>query len=244
MALLDLFKPREVLTAARLNAAIAAKADVSALAGKADIGALAGKADLVDGTLRSDQIPAAITTGIQSAQADATAAKTTADQAQQDATAAGTAAAAAQGTADGAVQGIAQARTDAAEALEAATTAKSDASAAKADAAAALSSRIPTAQKGVALGVATLDGTGRVPLSQLPDGLGSGSGNPDSWMTPPRVADFQWVNGGISTARDTATAMEIELEGATSQTLRLLTRQRPGTHWRAVLGIEHPALVE
>lgn len=185
------FAPREVLTAARLNAALAAKADVSALAGKADLAALAGKADLdADGVLRADQIPATITTGIAAAQSDATNARTTADQAQQDATVAGTAAAAAQGTADGAVQGIAQARTDAAEALEAATTAKSDASAAKADAAAALSSRIPTAQKGIALGVATLDGTGRVPLSQLPDGLGSGSGNPDSWMTPPKAADF------------------------------------------------------
>ncbi|PZP48558.1 MAG: hypothetical protein DI601_00275 [Azospirillum brasilense] len=247
------FAPREVLTSAKLNAALGEKANVSALAGKADIAALAGKADLDStGVLRADQIPTSITTGIAAAQADATAAKGTADQAQQDATAAGQAAAAAQGTADGAVQGIAQAREDAAEALELATTARSDASAAKADAAAALSSRIPTAHRGIANGVAALDGTGRVPLSQLPDGIGSGGGTSyssyssdlDFLFVPPKANMFTWVNGSNNTkVTDTTRGMEVVLEGAGTQNLRTLVRPKPGAKWRVTACIEHPALI-
>ena len=80
------------------------------------------------------------------------------------AAAAASAASAAQGTADSAVEAAETAQSTADNAVSAAATAQSAAEAAQATANAA----IPSTEKGANNGVATLDGTGKIPAAQLP----------------------------------------------------------------------------
>lgn len=118
--------------------------------------------------------------------ADAAAAQSDADAAQADATQALADAAAAQSDADAAQADATQALADAAAAQADATQALADAAAAQATADAA----IPLTQKGAASGVATLDGGGKVPLSQLPSSIMEYKGVWNATTNSPSLSDF------------------------------------------------------
>jgi multidrug efflux pump subunit AcrA (membrane-fusion protein) len=87
---------------------------------------------------------------------------------------------------------ITDAQADATQALADAAAAQADATQALADAAAAQATAdaaIPSSEKGVALGVATLDGSGKVPVSQLPSAIMTYEGVWNASTNSPSLAD-------------------------------------------------------
>lgn len=132
--------------------------------------ALAGDISTLQGEVSQHNVD------IANAVSDAAAAQSTADNAI-------TAASAAQTTADNAELVAAAAQTDATQAL-------ADAADALAAATAAAADSIPLTEKGAVNGVASLDGSGKVPISQLPSAIMEYQGTWNATTNIPALADF------------------------------------------------------